>query len=72
MSDRYELPTKTILVLSKDLRKRDKSFNIHQRNIQSLAIKLFKFKGNLSNTIMYDIFQTRKLSNYNEVTNRIY
>ena len=47
-----------------DLLKRDKSFTIHQRNIQSLAIELFKVKGNLSNNIMYDIFQTRKI-NYN-------
>ena len=32
--------------------------------MQSLAIELFKVKGNLSNNIMYDIFQTRKI-NYN-------
>ena len=44
----------------KDLLKRDKS--IHQRNIQSLAMKLFKVKGNFLNNIMYDIFQTRKVS----------
>ena len=47
-----------------DLLKRDKSFTIHQKNIQSLALQLFKFKRNLSNNIMYDIFQTRKI-NYN-------
>ena len=47
-----------------DLLKRNKSFTIHQRNIQSLALELFKVKGNLSNNIMYDIFQTRKI-NYN-------
>ena len=46
-----------------DLFKRDKSFTIHQRNIQSLAIELFKVKGNLSNNIMYHIFQTRKIKN---------
>ena len=33
-------------------------------NIQSLATELFKVKGNLSNNIMYNIFQTRKI-NYN-------
>ena len=44
----------------KDLLKRDKS--IHQRNIQSLAMKLFKVKGNFLNNLMYDIFQTRKIS----------
>ena len=47
-----------------DLFKRGKSFTIHQRNIQSLAIESFKVKGNLLNNIMYDIFQTRKM-NYN-------
>ena len=45
-----------------DLLKKDRSFTIHQRNIKSLAIKLFKVKGNLSNNIMYDIFQTRKIN----------
>ena len=45
-----------------DLLKRDKSFTIHQRNIQSLAIELFKVKGNLSNNVMYDIFLTRKIN----------
>ena len=34
-----------------DLLKRDRSFTIHQRNIKSLAIELFKVKGNLSNNI---------------------
>ena len=47
-----------------DILKKDRPFTIHQRNIQSLAIELFKVKGNLSNNIMYDIFQTRKI-NYN-------
>ena len=44
--------------------KRDKPFTIRQKNIQSLAIELFKVKGNISNNIMYDIFQTREI-NYN-------
>ena len=37
----------------------DKLFKIHHRNIQSLAIELFKMKNNLSVTIMNDIFQPR-------------
>ena len=41
---------------------KDKSFTIHQRNIQSLAIELFKAKESLSNNIMYNIFQTREIS----------
>ena len=48
----------------KDLLKKDNSVCIHHRNIQSLAIELFKLKENLSNTIMRDIFPTRVL-NYN-------
>ena len=47
-----------------DLLKRDKSFTIHQRNMQSLATELYKVKRNLSNNIMHGIFQTRKI-NYN-------
>ena len=46
-----------------DLLKKDRSFTIHQRNIQSLAIELFKVKGNLSKNIMYDTFQTSKINN---------
>ena len=48
----------------KDLLKKDNSVCIHHRNIQSLAVELFKVKENLSNTIMTDIFPTREL-NYN-------
>ena len=55
---------KDSISLFEDLLKKDRSFTIHQRNIQSLAIKLFKVKGNLSNNIMYYIFQTKKI-NYN-------
>ena len=40
----------------------DKSFKMHHRNIQSLAIELFKIKNNLSVTIMNDIFQPRAVS----------
>ena len=42
-----------------ELPKKDKSFCIHYRNIQSLAIKLFMIKSNLCNRILCDIFETR-------------
>ena len=35
------------------------SLTIHHRNIQSLAIELFKIKQNLSNSMLNNIFQTR-------------
>ena len=47
-----------------NLLKKDNSVCIHHKNIQSLAIELFKVKNNLSNTIMCDIFETRNI-NYN-------
>ena len=45
-----------------DLLVKDKSFSIHQRNIPSLAIELFKVKQNLSNVIMCNIFKKRTLT----------
>ena len=44
-----------------ELLKKYKSFCINHRNIQSLAIELFKVKSNLSCRIMCDIFKTRNL-----------
>ena len=48
----------------KDLLRREKTFTIHHRNIQSLAIELFKVKNNISNTIISELFETRSV-NYN-------
>ena len=47
---------------SEDLLKRDHSVTIHHRNIQSLAIELFKVKQNLSNSLLCNIFQTPSIS----------
>ena len=45
----------------KELSKKDNSFTVHHRYIQSLAIELFKVKENLSNTMMNDILQISTL-----------
>ena len=39
-----------------NLLKRDNSVTIHHRNIQPLAIELFKVKQNLSNAMLCNIF----------------
>ena len=64
-----QLHERALLVVKKhynssfeDLLKRAKSVTIHNRNIQSLAIELFKVKRNLSSSILCNIFQTRSIS----------
>ena len=47
-----------------ELLQKDNFFTIRQRNIQSLAIQLYKIKENLSNEIMSSIFPPR-LIKYN-------
>ena len=42
-----------------ELLKKDHSFTINHRNIQSLAIELYRLKENLSNEIMSSIFPPR-------------
>ena len=42
----------------------DKSYNIYHKNIQILAIELYKVKNNLSNQIM-QIFEKRQKVHYN-------
>ena len=45
-----------------DLLKKDNAFSIHHRNIQSLAIELFKIRKGISNTIISDIFDIRNVN----------
>ena len=47
-----------------ELLQKDYSFTIHHRNIQSLAIEIYKIKENLSNEIMSSVFPLR-LIKYN-------
>ena len=42
-----------------ELLSKDKSFRIHHRNIQSLAIELYKAKHEISPLIIRNIFTTR-------------
>ena len=42
----------------------DKSYNIHHKNIHTLAIELYKVKNNLSNQIMQENFEKRQNVDY--------
>ena len=44
-----------------DLLKKDKSSKIHHKNMESLAIELFKVKKGIANTILCDIFTLRSI-----------
>ena len=48
-----------------ELLEKDKSFSIHHKNIQSLAIKIYKFLHNLSPCIMNNIFKVNQNFPYN-------
>ena len=53
-----------------DLLPKDKSITIHQGNIQSLVIELFKVKRNLLNVIMCNILKTENTGLQFTVTDR--
>jgi len=46
-----------------ELLEKDNSFSIHQRNLQTLAIEMFKFKKGLSPSFMNEVF-VKKVSIY--------
>ena len=48
-----------------ELLEKDKSFSIHHKNIQSLAIEIYKFFHNLSPCIMINTFKVNQTVPYN-------
>ena len=44
-----------------ELLRKDNSFTIHRRNLQKLAIEIYKVKNNLAPTLIQDIFQIRDI-----------
>ena len=49
----------------KELLERDNSFTIHHKNVQSLAIEIYKFVNGLSPDIMSKVFQKNENNHYN-------
>ena len=48
-----------------NLLERDQSVSVHQKNLQYLAIELYKRKNNLSPEIMNEVFMIRDIPHYN-------
>ena len=57
--------TTTKRLLLNELLEKDNSVSIHYRNIQALAIDMFKVANGMSPVIMNEIFQLREEYHYN-------
>ena len=49
---------------SEELRERNKTFSIHHKNIQSLAVEIYKFVNGLSPEIMRSVFHVKETNRY--------
>ena len=49
----------------KSLQMKDNSFSNHEKNIQSLAIELYKFLNRLSPSFLYNVFHKNISNSYN-------
>ena len=65
MNDVYVIIYNDKTSIFKELLEKDNSASIHYRNIQALAIEMYKVANGMSPKIMNEIFQLREKSHYN-------
>ena len=59
--EKKNIKKKNYVTPFEDLLKKGNSFKIHHKNIQSLAIELFKVEKGIANPILCDIFPLRSI-----------